>query len=282
MRSHKLKTGFSLIELLVVVAIIGILAAVGITGYQIYIDSTRDSVTGDSQRFIERAIDVDVIALRSDLSARSDFAQGFDTNSWCSDYRDRIINQVNVANEKTNPFNNNGLLCDGNGLIDDIGSTAKDNISIPRGNIMVACQNPVAAVSEANFGFYTCACSGLDECFTEPRPWGNLTAAITPATNVIIFLLSTTSKENVMDAVASNGQLSIDVGGGVKQAVSFSVCNKVTGTSPIEYRCALSTGQTSPTAAANAEVTIVGESNTFCWTPDPFTNTNAAMFNACQ
>jgi prepilin-type N-terminal cleavage/methylation domain-containing protein len=36
-----IQKGFSLVELLVVVAIIGVLAGVGTVGYQSYVDSTR-------------------------------------------------------------------------------------------------------------------------------------------------------------------------------------------------------------------------------------------------
>ena len=50
----KSERGFSLIELLVVVAIIGVLAAVGVVGYQGYIDSTKKSVTDANAKAVHQ------------------------------------------------------------------------------------------------------------------------------------------------------------------------------------------------------------------------------------
>ena len=54
-----------------VVAIIAILAAVGVFAYNVYISSSRDGVTSNRLETIDRTIDNDLVSFRNDLQTRS-------------------------------------------------------------------------------------------------------------------------------------------------------------------------------------------------------------------
>ena len=191
--------GFSLIELLVVVAIIGILAAVGIVGYQGYIEATQDETAKANQNIISRAIFQDNLSIKENLGGVTDLNTGITQQSNCLQQLDNIINQVNNIDGGRNPFNESCYrVFNGNRLLANYSSAATSNITawgltsatatpsvsacgfvaptaaasaaksvaVPRGAIMLACNSTSATVESADYKLYTCACTGQTSCAT--------------------------------------------------------------------------------------------------------------------
>ena len=66
-----LQKGFSLVELLVVVAIIGVLAGVGIVGYQSYTDSAKSRVALANYNSVKRFVDTELTLLNNNIQTVS-------------------------------------------------------------------------------------------------------------------------------------------------------------------------------------------------------------------
>lgn len=194
-KPQKLGSGFSLIELLVVVAIIGVLATVGLLVFRSYINTSKDAVASDSFHFIQRQINQDLVSLRNDLNAKSRLADALSVDSQCMNMRDEYIKKLNERRD--NPFNESqGAVCDGNYLATGpalSGGIAGQPsvVNVGRGQTMVFCAGtnldsamfaPVAGVVGLNY----CTCAGTDSCATQMRRTGTIAAGgITGAGRVL-------------------------------------------------------------------------------------------------
>ena len=98
----KLQKGFSLVELLVVVAIIGVLAGVGIVGYQSYTESAKNRVAIANFNSVKRFVETELTLLNNNIQTVSGALQ---QGANCTSTSKYTVHSSNMTNFLT------GLSC---------------------------------------------------------------------------------------------------------------------------------------------------------------------------
>ena len=104
-----LQKGFSLVELLVVVAIIGVLAGVGIVGYQGYTDSAKERVAIANFNSVKRFVETEMTLLNNNIQTQSAAIKKFGTT--CTDTKSGNVQYDNTDNDHHLELFMQGIMC---------------------------------------------------------------------------------------------------------------------------------------------------------------------------
>jgi prepilin-type N-terminal cleavage/methylation domain-containing protein len=169
-----LQKGFSLIELLVVVAIIGVLASAGIYAYTQYLNSVAKDSSQNYLSDISSALDKDVLAAVNGVTGSTDLiaernsiasllstgAVTINPNS-CEVFAVSAVRSINSKSK--NPFKQDYPAA----VYGNIIETAEDgtvvgpaDFILTRGTIIVSCNNPAALMTDmTDARLYQCVCT---------------------------------------------------------------------------------------------------------------------------
>lgn len=141
--------GFALIELLVVVAIIGVLAAAGVVGYQNYTKEAQINVIENNIAVVSKSLRYDLFSIEQDLGAHTDLVPMM-TENVCHEIRDSAV--MVAARTFSNTLGDPTQIVISGPDLEASGSSG------PRlGEILIYCDFPTKPVSETNL-LRTCVC----------------------------------------------------------------------------------------------------------------------------